>query len=90
MISQSTEHCIESLRISLTCQPDMTAITYNWKDGNGIPEANFNAPRTCIDWERLHCWALEKSFSVKDKLIPDRNGKSNCNLFGDLTFTILR
>ena len=57
----------------------MTVMSYTWGEDIYKPEPNYRAPRKCIDWNRLQDWASERSFSLKDHLIPDRDGKSYRN-----------
>lgn len=56
----ATDHCAESLRQKIMCQPNMGIITYNWIKGKKIPMANFNVQHKCRDFEGILDWALEE------------------------------
>ncbi|KAH7127179.1 hypothetical protein B0J11DRAFT_567891, partial [Dendryphion nanum] len=49
------DHCIDMIRVSLMCTPDLSFYAFNWPKGEKTvfldPESN--SPRQCIDWKQL-------------------------------------
>lgn len=65
-----TDHCIETLRIVLMCQADVSPVLVKWTDTDPpVPEADFNSHHRCrnfediLDWNTKHAiqsWGLNK------------------------------
>ena len=59
-----TDHCIEALRISLSCHGDTTPY-FNILDPNAPLKAqtDFTPQRKCRDFGRLQAWVVENRMS---------------------------
>ncbi|KAF1954976.1 hypothetical protein CC80DRAFT_448045 [Byssothecium circinans] len=55
-----TDHCIESLRQSLTCSADISVMTYTWSDKNKFMKPNLNISHKCRDFDTIRTWAFSK------------------------------
>lgn len=66
------DHCIEYIRESLMCQPDLSMVTFRWinntaqhDDKAGFWPTNFDVDmHTCANWESLDAWAGERMFDL--------------------------
>ncbi|KAF2877605.1 hypothetical protein BDV95DRAFT_475353, partial [Massariosphaeria phaeospora] len=53
-------HCLESIRRSLMCNPNIALYSFKWRDGGRSPRLQTGAQRKCINWEPLEAWAIER------------------------------
>lgn len=59
-----TDHCIETLRLVLMCQSDITPVMVKWSSGvPPIPEADFNSHHKCRDFDAIVAW--NKAHAIK-------------------------
>ena len=75
------DHCIESLRLRLTCTADTSLYTLKWRGIGKRPEPLTLAHRTCTVWDPLEKWALPRALPNSPKLINPEKLKM---LAGDL------
>lgn len=52
-------HCINSIRESLMCSPDITPIVYYWDERVQQSRPIFDTPHECKNFEGIREWALE-------------------------------
>ncbi|KAF2163208.1 hypothetical protein M409DRAFT_57512 [Zasmidium cellare ATCC 36951] len=62
-------HCIEYIRESLMCHPDLSPVTFSWINGtygNGplLPTNKDVAMHECANWEKLDSWAGDHVFDL--------------------------
>ncbi|KAI8953228.1 hypothetical protein F4801DRAFT_598253 [Xylaria longipes] len=57
-------HCIDDIRQSLMCNPDISIHTYVWIPGYRKPWPNFDVEHECVNWDTLNGWAQEHSFDL--------------------------
>jgi hypothetical protein len=57
------------------CQPDLTVLTFDWKEGSTRPVPNYHVDHECVNWEQLQGWVDQHSFSLDDGAIRDPNGE---------------
>ncbi|KAF7595707.1 hypothetical protein BBP40_005151 [Aspergillus hancockii] len=59
-----TDHCIETLRLVLMCQSDVTPVLVKWGTMDPpVPEADFNSHHKCRNFEDIAAW--NKKHAVK-------------------------
>lgn len=53
------DHCIEYVRESLMCHPDISLVTHHWimTDEGWKPTNEDSAPHECVNWDALNDWA---------------------------------
>ncbi|KAF2438300.1 hypothetical protein P171DRAFT_504424, partial [Karstenula rhodostoma CBS 690.94] len=77
------DHCIEYMRETLMCKPDISLVTFHWindtaqhpDDLTGYYPTNFDASQhECFDWELLNDWAGARAFDLYDLSSLDRPG----------------
>ncbi|KAJ5113803.1 hypothetical protein N7456_002337 [Penicillium angulare] len=52
-----TDHCIETLRLVLMCQSDVTPVMVKWSESTPpIPEADFNSHHKCRNFDAIVAW----------------------------------
>ncbi|TGO13044.1 hypothetical protein BTUL_0078g00550 [Botrytis tulipae] len=61
------EHCIQTLREHLMCQPDLSIYTYTWRPNSYDPHANDRTKHSCIDWSNFEAWSDQRRFSEYDE-----------------------
>ena len=68
-------HCLEAMRTSIMCQPDMTPNRFYW---SGRPWHDLSVgpdvTRECVDWSRLEAFMKERTYVESD--IVKKEGKS--------------
>lgn len=55
------DHCVESLRLYLICNADISPVSWVWKDGDGKQEGKYVTSTTkhiCRNWDRIWEWGL--------------------------------
>ena len=79
------DHCIDDIRQSLMCHPDLSVVTFYWHPEKRKPMPNFHLDQTCVDWDALDEWAAKRSFSIFDQktLVHPKLGESldSCSFF---------
>ena len=65
-------HCLEAIRTSLTCYPDLNLHSYYWS-GRKTHDLTVDArvTRQCIDWDRLQESLSSRDFSNEDIIRDD-------------------
>ncbi|KAG1728437.1 hypothetical protein EDB19DRAFT_1913783 [Suillus lakei] len=64
------DHCIEMLRQVTMCNGDVTMITNDWVEGFANPQADFNVPHQCRNFEKILDWVDEhRVFVPKSKMV---------------------
>lgn len=60
-------HCTEVLRENLMCSANLDVITFNWKETQDLPFADFNLNKKCtnagilMDWQGKNALATERA-----------------------------
>lgn len=68
----ATDHCLESLRQTLLCQPDVSVYTLEWTPHSRFkPTVRVPQPHTCVDWSKLHTWMLDRAAKLEDMVKLD-------------------
>lgn len=62
------EHCLGTLRQGVMCHGDVSVMTMVWGKHSRIPLGDFSNPHQCVNFERLHAWAMQRA--VTDALEP--------------------
>jgi hypothetical protein len=66
------DHCLESLRQTLMCQPDVSVYTLEWTPHSRVkPTVRVPQAHACVDWSALHEWMLERAGKLEDMVPPD-------------------
>lgn len=58
------DHCVESIRQSLTCNADTTAITYEWIP-QGILQPQLGVLHSCRDFDAIREWAWGRNVPLR-------------------------
>ncbi len=66
------DHCIEYIRESLMCKPDLSLVTFHWINETAqhedpsarYPTQNDNCLHECANWETLSAWAGKRVFDL--------------------------
>lgn len=70
------DHCIETLRKRLICQPDLGVRAIAWKPGMpGVAFANNTVDSACVNWDAVQDWTKKHSFTEEEKLITRPDGE---------------
>lgn len=70
------DHCIETLRKRLICQPDLGVRAIAWNaEKPGVAFANNTVESACVDWDAVQEWTKKHSFTEGDKLITTPEGE---------------
>ncbi|KAE8142314.1 hypothetical protein BDV38DRAFT_278479 [Aspergillus pseudotamarii] len=56
---EHVDHCIDSIRQSLMCAADVTALTGFWNEEQQLVKAKLDVIRTCRDFEAIRDWGME-------------------------------
>lgn len=76
-----TDHCIEYLRESLMCKPDISLVTFRWINDTAqhpdepsvyYPTNLDSSQHECMEWESLNDWAGKRVFNLYDVDLLDR------------------
>lgn len=60
-------HCLESIRQSVMCTPDLTPRSVFWEDAERTNIAvNPSARQTCVDWPSLVQWEQSRAYNLND------------------------
>lgn len=64
------DHCLEAVRTSIMCHPDLTPHLLRW--AKSLPNhplvANPNVERECVDWDYLHEFVKTKKYHLPQVL----------------------
>ncbi|KAI9733818.1 MAG: hypothetical protein M1818_007085 [Claussenomyces sp. TS43310] len=60
------DHCIESLRQSVMCNPDLSVLTFNWLPDIQGPWPEFESEHQCANWEKIDAWAGQRAFNMSE------------------------
>ncbi|KAL9058054.1 MAG: hypothetical protein Q9206_002082 [Seirophora lacunosa] len=67
---QHNHHCLEAVRTSIMCHPDLTPHLLRW--AKSLPNhplvANPNVERECVDWDYLHEFVKTKKYHLPQVL----------------------
>ena len=60
-------HCLEAVRQSVMCTPDLTPRSVFWEDEERTNIAvNPSSRQQCVDWSSLVEWERTRSYSLQD------------------------
>lgn len=69
------------------CNADFSVGTFEWRPNWRRPRPNYIVDHTCVDWDSLESWAMERTFSVFDQkslIHPELGGfRSVRTMFSD-------
>ncbi|KAJ7732828.1 hypothetical protein B0H16DRAFT_1580446 [Mycena metata] len=51
------DHCVNSLRLALTCAADITPHIWRWNEKSQQSTGRSNVVHTCKNWDAIHEWA---------------------------------
>lgn len=73
-------HCMERLRQFIMCNADPTLVTLYWQPGVKRAVANYTTTRSCVNWDKLHSWAVDNMFDLSPKTVqnPEFGTHGNC------------
>ncbi|OCL09074.1 hypothetical protein AOQ84DRAFT_291950, partial [Glonium stellatum] len=64
------DHCLETLRLSLMCNADLSLYTFRWDSENATrPLPKSNSSRKCVEWDRLELWARKRMVPLTPMLL---------------------
>ena len=64
------DHCIETLRISIMCQADLSLYTFRWDtEDENRPHAKSNSKRQCLNWNEVETWSMNRKVSLWPRLL---------------------
>lgn len=64
MLMDNAEHCLEGIRQSVMCQPDLSLYTFEWTPHSRVkPAVHLAQAHSCVDWTRLHEWMRGRAAS---------------------------
>ncbi|GAB7353816.1 hypothetical protein MBLNU459_g4192t1 [Dothideomycetes sp. NU459] len=66
-IPEHVDHCLDSIRQALMCNPDLSLVTFDWLPDYEKPWPNFDGKHECADWGKVHDWAQGRSFDIFQK-----------------------
>ncbi|OAK97880.1 hypothetical protein IQ06DRAFT_38198 [Phaeosphaeriaceae sp. SRC1lsM3a] len=70
------DHCIETLRRRLICQPDLGVRAIAWNpEKAGVAFANNTVDSACVNWDAIQDWTKRHSFTEEDKLVTRPDGQ---------------
>ncbi|KAK4172809.1 hypothetical protein QBC36DRAFT_361584 [Triangularia setosa] len=61
------DHCIESLRQSITCHSDINAFTYWWLDSKKIMEPELGTMHVYRNFSKIRDWAFDRFVNLADR-----------------------
>ena len=64
------DHCLESLRQSAICSPDINIFTLAWEPGRAKPNIEFPQAHACVDWKVLSAWTKRRAATYMDVVTP--------------------
>jgi hypothetical protein len=64
------DHCIETLRISIMCQADLSLYTFTWRTAHdNRPKSKSDSKRQCVNWNDIEAWSMARRVSLWPRLI---------------------
>lgn len=81
LILLEIDHCVEYLRETLMCKPDISLVTFRWINNTtqhpdepaAFYPTNFDvSPHECMNWEAVNDWAEQRAFNLYDVDLLDR------------------
>jgi len=70
------DHCIETLRKRLICQPDLGVRAIAWDaERPGVAFANNTVDSACVNWDAVQEWTRKHSFTEEERLITRPDGQ---------------
>ncbi|KAH7070241.1 hypothetical protein FB567DRAFT_216958 [Paraphoma chrysanthemicola] len=70
------DHCIETLRRRLICQPDLGVRAVAWNpEKPGVAFANNTVDSACVNWDAVQEWTRRHSFKEEERLISTPDGE---------------
>ncbi|KAF2021504.1 hypothetical protein BU24DRAFT_417143 [Aaosphaeria arxii CBS 175.79] len=71
------DHCIETIRLSIMCQADLSLYTFTWKTSTDTrPKAKSASKRQCVNWDEVQGWSMNRKISLWPRLLR-LNGKED-------------
>ncbi|KAF2015189.1 hypothetical protein BU24DRAFT_482779, partial [Aaosphaeria arxii CBS 175.79] len=75
------DHCIETLRISIMCNADLSLYTFYWKEREeNRPHAKSNSQRQCLNWAQIEQWSISRQVSLWPRLVRKGGNKDRVHL----------
>lgn len=63
--------------MSLSCKPNLSMYTYHWDDAmEGKPTTDSTSPQTCVDFDKIHHWAMGRSVGLNPRLLKPNAPKN--------------
>ncbi|KAI1170412.1 hypothetical protein F4777DRAFT_595110 [Nemania sp. FL0916] len=63
MNKRHTEHCLGTLRQGIMCHGDVSVMPMVWGKSTPIPLGDFSSPHACVNFDKVHEWALKRAFT---------------------------
>lgn len=73
-----TDHCIDTLRQWLMCQPDLTLRSVYWREDGQSVAANNSVSHECVDWSALQGWVDAHTIDPIAPVIQRPDGTLEC------------
>ncbi|KPI40957.1 uncharacterized protein AB675_10613 [Cyphellophora attinorum] len=70
------DHCIDTLRQWIMCQPDLTLRPIVWREDGLSAKANNTIVHQCVNWTALGGWLSEHALHAKQQLIKRPDGQA--------------
>lgn len=72
-----TDHCLEAIRLSAMCTPDLTPHSLYWEHIESPKvAARPDVPRDCVNWDMLGSWMEARAYTLADLVKANaRQGK---------------
>jgi hypothetical protein len=58
------EHCLDSIRMSLQCNADVSIVTFKWIANYSLPWPDFRTTHQCRNWDTLLDWVKERQVDM--------------------------
>jgi hypothetical protein len=67
------DHCIDSIRQSLMCSSDISAISWSWSEDENRAKKDVTTIHTCRDFEAIKEWAIQNraEYFTRTIRVPD-------------------
>ena len=63
------DHCLETIRLSVMCVPDLTPLELYWESQEGRKwevAAKSDSQRECVKWDLLNEWMAPRHYNLND------------------------
>jgi hypothetical protein len=57
-------HCLDSIRLSLQCNADVSLLPWKWIKGYAAPWPDFRSEHTCRNWDAVSSWATRRKLDT--------------------------